>query len=147
MSKELLNKARAFKTRNVPHPEGKKSKRTGEVLTVTQYSTDDFKTVYTSSDIITLGGGKTVKRFLISDLTDDEVKTIKTLKGDETLRKIMLRVNQIAEKISNTAKNSGVILDNDKRVATNDFIRHHIASALDDLMQVKDNDKSVNLPF
>jgi hypothetical protein len=34
---DLLNKAKAFDTKNVPHPDGKKSKKTGEVLKVTQY--------------------------------------------------------------------------------------------------------------
>lgn len=140
----ILDKSKKFETRNVDHPEGKKSKKTGEVLKVTQYSLDGFKTIYTTADVITLDQAH---RFLIGDLTDAELAEVKTLKGDKVLRDIMTRCHALAKKIENTAKNSGVILQDDKRIATNDFIRSYMATALDRLMQVKEQRSEVNLPF
>jgi hypothetical protein len=139
---DLMNKAKAFETKNIPHPEGKKSKKTGEVLKVTQYHFGGK--VYGTADVITLDKNT---RFLIEDLTDAEYKQVKTLKGDKVLRDIMTRCHALAKKIENTATSSGVILEHDKRVATNDFVRSYMATALDRLMQVKEEKSKVALPF
>jgi hypothetical protein len=139
-------KAYNFETRNIEHPEGKRSKSTGNVLKVTQYSTDGFKTVYESSDIITLGSGKDVKRYLKAELSEAELKDIMTKKGETTLRKICSEAAALAKRIENAAKNSGVILSGDQVIATNDFTRHMVATALDKLMGAEDKE-GVMLPF
>lgn len=139
-------KARNFETRQVEHPEKKVSKSTGEILKVTQYSDDNWKTVYESSDIITLGSGKTCQRFVKADLTDAEMEQIETAKGEATLRKICEEVAGLAKRIENASKNSGIIMEQDKLVATNDFARHQIATALEKLMGTETK-KGVQLPF
>ncbi len=139
-------KARNFETRQIDHPEGKVSKTSGEVLKVTQYSDDNWKTVYESSDLITLGSGKTTQRFVKADLTDEEIELIETQKGEATLRKICEEVASLAKRIENASKNSGIILEEDKLTATNDFARSMIAGALEKLMGT-DTKKGVVLPF
>jgi hypothetical protein len=137
---------RKFETRQIEHPEKKVSKSTGEILKVTQYSDDNWNTVYESSDIITLGSGKTCKRFVKADLTDDEMEQIETAKGEATLRKICEEVASLAKRIENASKNSGIVMEQDKLVATNDFTRHQIATALEKLMGTEQKNK-VALPF
>lgn len=143
--KELMKKVSNFEMKSIDHPEGKKSKATGKVIKVTLYCLGDQE--YTTADVITLKVGKEKLRFLIDDLTDDELTQVKVLKGEQVLREIMTTAHQLAKKINNTAKSAGVILHNERRVATNDFIRNHIATALDSLMNVKAEKEGVKLPF
>ena len=136
------DKARKFETRKADHPQGKLSKKTGEPLMITEYSDDQWKTVYVSSDIITCDGA----RYLKADLTDAELKALKADKGDDVMREIMKHAHKLAKRIENASKNSGVTLNGDKINATNDFVRVQVAGALDKLLGKKE-EQAVKLPF
>lgn len=146
LQETIIKKARAFETISENHPDGKVSKSTGEVLTVTYYSDDEFKTRFNSSDLITLGTGKDTLRWVKADLTPDEIAMIKACKGDDVMRKIMSEALALAKRINNAAKNNGVALSEDKKTTVNDFVRVHLVAALDTFMGAKQDDK-VNLPF
>ena len=130
-----------LKTKAVEYPDGRVSKKTGEKLYIKYYFIGDEE--IQTTDVIGLDSGE---RWRKDDLTPAEMKEVKTIKGDETLRKAMLNCHTFAKGIRNAAKNGGIVVEEAKVEATCNFIRVQVEEALQMLSGTKQDD-GITLPF
>jgi hypothetical protein len=133
-----------FKTHQIEHPD-KKVGKDGKVLQVTVYTAPDGNE-YTSSDIITVGSGKTAQRYLKSELTDAEMKQLKSDKGMLVLRKLANVIADFEKRVENAMRNGGVVLSAEDRETLANYAIGKTNSAVESLRKTKSVDADDN-PF
>jgi len=133
-----------FKTHQIDHPDGKLGKD-GKLLRPTVYTAPDG-TEYSSSDILTVGSGKTAERYIKADLTDAEKKSLKTNKGTLALRKLADIISDFDKRVQNAVKNGGIITSEEDREVLANYSIGKVNGAVNALRNVK-TDKASDNPF